>query len=85
MLNWCAQLKFIMCSTGHYWHAQWQSILGAQWEVMYSTGHYWCVQQESLLSAQQDIMCSTGHYWGAQWQVRCSMGSYVLNWTLLVC
>ena len=28
-------------------------------------------------------MCSTGHYSGAQWEVRCSTGSYVLNGTLL--
>ena len=30
-------------------------------------------------------MCSTGHYRGAQWEFRCTMGSYVLNWTLLEC
>ena len=24
-------------------------------------------------------MCSTGNYWSAQWEFRCSTGSYVLN------
>ena len=62
-----------------YWCAQWGSILGTQWEVMYSTGHYWCVQQESILSAQQDIIGVLKERLGAQWEVRCAMGSYVLN------
>ena len=47
------QEEIIMCSTGHYWCAQ--------WEVMCSTGHDW--------GAQQEVICSTGHYWGAQWEV----------------
>ena len=28
-------------------------------------------------------MCSTGNYWSAQWEFRCSTGSYVLNGKLL--
>ena len=35
------------------------------------------------LGAQWEVMCSTGHYWSAQQEFRCSMGIYVLNWTLL--
>ena len=54
MLNWCAQLEIIMCSTGNYWCTQWEII-------MHSIGNYWCAQQEI-------IMCSTGHYWCAQWE-----------------
>ena len=44
--NLCAQGEIIMCSTGHYW--------GAQWEFRCSTGHYW--------GAQQDVRCSMGGY-----------------------
>ena len=29
------------------------------------------------------IMWSTGHSWGAQWEIRCSTGCYVLNGKLL--
>ena len=29
----CAQWEIIMCSTGHYWGAQQESIFGAPWEI----------------------------------------------------
>ena len=45
---------------------------------MCSIGHYRCAQWEMIMS-------STGHYWGAQQEVMCSTGSYVLNWTFLEC
>ena len=50
VLNWCAQQEFIMCSTGHYW--------GAQWEVMCSTGQYWCTQLEIIGVLNGKLLCA---------------------------
>ena len=38
----------IMCSTGHYWSAQWEII-------MCLTGHYWCAQWGSIFAAPWEI------------------------------
>ena len=51
-LNWCAQWEsilnaagdIIVCSTGHYWGAQWGSIMCSMESIMCSTGHYWGAQ-----------------------------------------
>ena len=37
-----------MCSTGHYWSAQWEII-------MCLTGHYWCAQWGSIFAAPWEI------------------------------
>ena len=81
-LNWCAQWvsilnaagDIIVCSTGHYWGAQWGSI-------MCSMEKYY-VLNGKVLCAQLDIIGVLKKL-GAQWEVRCSMGSYVLNGILL--
>ena len=49
----CAQWEIIMCSTGHYW--------GAQWEVRCSTGNYY-VLNGTLLGAHQEVRYSMGSY-----------------------
>ena len=38
-----------------------------------------------LLCAELDIIGVLKERLGAQWEVRCSMGSYVVNWTFLEC
>ena len=60
----------VMCSTGHYW--------SAQWEFECSTGSY---VLNGNLGAQREVMCSMGNYNVLNWTLLlgCSTGSYVLN------
>ena len=82
----CAQW---VCSVGIYYVlnccAQWESILNATGNIIVcsmerysgcSLVNEWCAQQEI-------ITYSSGNYWSAEWEFRCSTGSYVLNRKLL--
>ena len=80
VVNGCGQWEFIMGSTG---------VLNGKvfWMLL---GILLCPQQDiigvlngKLCTQWGMIMCSTGHSWGAQQEIRCSMGSYVLNGKLL--
>ena len=49
--------------------------------IVCSTAHYWCAQLEIIGVLNGKL--GAGHYWSAQWEFRCSTGSYVLNGKLL--
>ena len=80
----CAQWKSIMCSTRHYW--------GAQWEVRDSMGSYnvlnWKLLECSmgiynlfnwtLLGCSMGIQVLNGNL-GAQWEVMCSTGNIMCS------
>ena len=61
-----------MCSTGHYWCAQQESIMGGPWESNgVLNGKLLCAQLnivgvlngKSLCAQWEIIMCSMEHYW----------------------
>ena len=81
-----------MCSTGYYWCAKQESIMGAPWEsngvfngklLVSLSGKLSCAQLEiidmlkgKLLCAQLDIIGVLNGKLDAQWEVMCSTGNH---------